>query len=211
MRTLVLVGLLVALGASAGCGSSGVAPDGGGADAASALRSPGCPATPSTAGGCQNGVVCDYPGSDPYNGCPTRLTCVGGGWQKQDPGPVCGTNPRPCPASYAAASGQACGLPDGGTLPSCDYPEGRCECQTCFVGTGGNTKQEWACRAWDSGGDQCPPLPVLAGTACTMAEQFCIYGGCGVQVGGSFKCDQGYWSPVQSVTGSCGAFMCASP
>jgi hypothetical protein len=69
----------------------------------------------------------------------------------------------------------------------------------------------WACRRWSDGGDGCPAVSPLAGTACSVADQFCYYGGfCGIGVGNNYKCTGGYWRVEPGPAGSCGLRVCGA-
>ena len=89
---------------------------------------------------------------------------------------------------------------------SCDYDEGRCSCLPCS-----STNGVWSCRAWDSGGQGCPSVSPLAGTACATPEQFCTYAGlCSISVGDDLECTGGFWHQMPSAAGSCIMRTCPS-
>jgi hypothetical protein len=209
-------------GAAAGTtGSAGSTQDGGAGAAGGSTnvdapveRAPGCPANPTApTGACTPSQVCEYRAPDARPTCVTRLECYASGagaqpsWHITPPDPTCGTRPASCPQTYATVAQGALCSAQGAT--SCDYDEGRCSCFPCSLPNGGNTQSSWACRAWDSGGQGCPAVSPLAGTACATANQFCTYGGlCSVSVGENFQCTGGFWQRMLSPTGSCALRMC---
>jgi hypothetical protein len=158
---------------------------------------------------CNVMVSCEYRGADTTHACTTIAECNGGHWYVTPPSASCGAHPPPCPAAYTTlAAGTAC---PPGLQGSCDYDQGRCTCTPCSMSPGGPVANGWTCRAWASGGDACPPLSPLAGTACAMQDQFCYYGGfCGVSVGSNYKCDGGYWRRQLGPVGSCALPMCSA-
>jgi len=167
-------------------------------------RNPDCPATVPAAGGACNPVLaCDY-ASDEHHVCVTHADCASIGmgatfkWIVTVPPDGCGANSASCPASFTA-------LPDGaacpGMNPSCTYPEGRCGCLPCSSEAGMSSM--WTCRKWGPDDQTCPSEPPLGGDACTMTNKQCSYGGfCGVSVGPSMMCEDGYWRRG-GPTGSC--------
>jgi hypothetical protein len=201
------------LGTSGGGGSGGgSAGTGGGAGSGgSPIREPGCPATPDSSGTCKPGLTCAYRAPDASPACVTELECnTDGHWVASLPAVGCGEHPAACPATYGALPmGAACPASTG--TGTCDYPEGRCGCEDCTTGEGVFTTT-WSCRAWSAGGDGCPSIQALAGTACGTPGQYCFYGGgCGgVGVGDNLWCKDGFWQPAPSQLGTC-ARLCTPP
>ena len=175
-----------------------------------------CPAAlPADGARCSTpNLICDYPGVDPAGACRPRATCElktpAINWSVTQPASTCGTHPPPCPSSFAS-------IPLGGACPSgaspfqttCDYAEGRCGCVSCF-GDGGASGTMWSCRAWDAGaGSSCPARAPLAGSACSVPDAFCFYGGCGqISVGSDLQCEAGYWQE-RGIAGTCALPSCA--
>jgi hypothetical protein len=203
---------------SAGSTQDGGAAGGGGGSTqidAPVEHAPGCPANPTApTGTCTPQQACEYRAPDARPTCVTRLDCYASGagaqpsWHITPPDPSCGTRPASCPATYTAlAEGAPCPVTAGGI--SCDYDQGRCSCLPCSPGAGTPTQSMWSCRAWDSGGQGCPAVSPLAGTACATANQFCTYGGlCSISVGENFQCVGGFWQRMISPVGSCALRMC---
>jgi hypothetical protein len=206
-----------AAGAAAGTNGGAGSVQDGGADAAGGStnvdaaveRAPGCPGSPvDPVGICTPSQVCEYSAPNARPTCVTRLDCYASGaggqpsWHITQPDPACGTRAASCPATYAAViQGTLCSVP--GT-PACDYDEGRCSCLPCSSTAGPSTQGVWSCRAWDSGGQGCPAVSPLAGTACTTQSQFCTYGGfCSISVGDDLECTGGFWQQMISGAGSC--------
>jgi hypothetical protein len=205
--------VLLALGAAgaASCDSAtALTPDGGtgtgGAGGAPpVVYAPGCPGDPGVPqdGACAPPQVCEYRASDAHPTCVTRLECyapsngVEPTWHLTTPDPTCAKRPASCPSSYALVmQGGLCALQD----VACDYDQGRCGCLPCGTGTLG----VWSCRAWNTGGQGCPAVSPLAGTACATEAQFCTYGGvCSISVGENLQCTHGFWQRFSSATGSC--------
>jgi hypothetical protein len=174
-------------------------------------RNPECPsAVPAAGGPCKPILACDY-GGDAHHLCTTRVDCVSSDgtnfkWVVSPPAKNCGTNEASCPASFTAL---AAGSPCPGVTSFCTYQEGRCGCLPC----GGDAGQSsmWACRKWGPSGDGCPPDSPLSGDACGMPNQMCSYGGfCGISVGPSVVCENGYWRQG-GITGSCLLPKCGAP
>jgi hypothetical protein len=187
------VALVVTL---ASCGST---PSGGGQ----------CPSTvPAQGAECHSSLSCEY-GSDTQHWCATLAACNGSQWNVATPGNTCGMHPDTCPATYASVvRGSTC--PTSGIM-ICDYDEGRCACAPCRTPTSGVISPvEWTCRAWASGGNGCPPVAPLAGTACATPNQLCSYDNlCGVRVGLNYKCDGGAWR-VPPDPAPCDMSMCGA-
>jgi hypothetical protein len=65
------------------------------------------------------------------------------------------------------------------------------------------------CRRWDTGGNGCPALAPVEGTACATNGQFCTYGGfCGTAVGDDLMCTGNEWQLLPSPPGLCGRPVC---
>ena len=208
-----------AAGAGAGTNGGAGSVQDGGADAAGGAtnvdaameHAPGCPANPAAPSGpCTPSQVCEYRASDARPTCVTQLNCYASGasaqpsWHITPPDATCGTRPTSCPSTYAAViQGTLCSVE--GTA-ACDYDQGRCSCLPCSSTTTGavGTQGVWSCRAWDSGGQGCPTVSPLAGTACATPNQFCTYGGlCSISVGDDLECTGGVWQRMISAAGSC--------
>ena len=114
-------------------------------------------------------------------------------------------NPPKCPTSFTAlAVGATCAL-DAGT---CNYPEGRCRCDSCF-NTDGGQGSRWNCRKWDTGGPGCPTKSPPIGSSCTTPGLFCTFGGfCSISVGDDVQCTGGVWQLFPSPVGSCAYPRC---
>ena len=198
--------------------NAGGSPDGAGADTGDdgaserPFRYRGCPDDPSHLPmDCEPNVECDYPGS----GLPGRCTTIElcdlnipiNDWVSIPPADTCGTHPAPCPGAFdALTEGAACPAPKG--VLQCDYDEARCKCLGCRADDG-TPGAVWSCRNWASGGDGCPDVPVLGGTLCDTPGLLCAYGTfCGVSVGGSFRCTDGYWQRVPYAPVTCAPRAC---
>src|SRR5262249_31590059 len=91
------------------------------------------------------------------------------------------------------------------------YELGRCGCMPCSSGSGGTVSQGWFCRAWDTGGQGCPPRSPPVGSTCTTPNLSCTYGGlCSISVGDHGQCTGGTWQRFASPVGSCALRMCAT-
>jgi hypothetical protein len=159
-------------------------------------------------------LICDYPGVDPAGICRPRATCelktpAPITWTVTQPASTCGTHPSPCPVSFASIPlGGACPMGASPFQTTCDYPEGRCGCVSCFDDAGANGTM-WSCRTWDAGaGSGCPARAPLAGSACGTPDAFCFYGGCGqISIGDDLQCEGGYWQE-RGIAGTCALPSC---
>ena len=124
-------------------------------------------------------------------------------------GGAAGTNAPSCPATFTSlGDGAPCPVASG---TSCDYAQGRCGCLPCSSGSGGSVSQGWFCRAWDTGGQGCPPRSPPVGSACSTPNLFCTYGGqCSISVGDNVECTGGTWQRFVSPVGSCALRMCTA-
>jgi hypothetical protein len=174
--------VVVALGAGCGAGSGE------------------CPATvPVALSKCAGQYLCEYAGPTGKPGCRVNASCQNGAWTVQYPATSCGMLSRECPATFGGpAEGAAC--PTGiKFLDACDYDEGRCQCVGCSAVVPTTARGIWACRTWDSGGAGCPAAPPLAGSACSMPAQMCLYDARGfeLRVGNDYECLAGRWQARQ--------------
>jgi hypothetical protein len=109
-----------------------------------------------------------------------------------------------CPDSF---TGRAEGAPCFTVLTACDYPEGRCGCLVCEMGTQ-SFGYAWSCRPWESGGAGCPARSPPLGSPCDAAGLQCRYGAyCSVSVGDDLVCLDGTWQPAPPLD-ACGYRSC---
>ena len=109
-----------------------------------------------------------------------------------------------CPDSF---TGRAEGAPCFTVLTACDYPEGRCGCLVCEMGTQ-TFGYAWSCRPWESGGAGCPARSPTLGSPCDGGGLQCRYAAyCGVSVGDDLECRDGTWQAAAPLA-ACGYRSC---
>ena len=198
---------------SSGSGSSGASSGASaGADASTVTeRNPQCPATAPTAGdACKPILECEY-GTDSHHVCTTTADCgssdsVHFEWSVSPPAAGCGSNAPSCPASFIVLAN---GSPCPGVNSFCEYPEGLCRCIPC--GEDAGISSMWGCGPWASTGMGCPAERPLSGDACSVPSEECSYGGyCGVEVGPTMLCQDGYWRQAGQI-GACIIPQCGVP
>ncbi|MFL5864003.1 MAG: hypothetical protein ACJ780_25070 [Solirubrobacteraceae bacterium] len=189
-------------------------PDGLPTDAADDGAVGACPAAvPGQGGACQELpdqpylLSCEY-GGDSRGLCTTTAECILGRWVVSPPAPGCGVNAASCPASYG----------DRATCPTqdtCDYEQGRCDCETCVDAQGPSRGPQalWHCRPWVGGGSAgCPDRRPLLGTPCVDEGKFCNWGRCcaGPALGPEMVCHAGAWRGYVDTGCACVMQSCAS-
>jgi hypothetical protein len=123
------------------------------------------------------------------------------------PDPSCSGNLPGCPTEFDSGAGGAC--PVQGT---CAYPEGRCTCGLCNIGSVCNdtcgptidagadaTPVDWQCEAWPAVTCGCPNPRPLLGTPCATEGQQCGPFPCfcdPVNVGPGMLCTGGFWGDI---------------
>ena len=200
-------------GATSGGGTSGTTTSGG-SDTLSAR----CPASaPPDGSACSSGagVTCEYGGQGPFLACATVARCgADAKWSTRIPDATCkgvqSANESACPSSYAAlGAGDACPASLQG---SCAFPEGVCECASCFspdAGAMGPTKA-WSCARWPEP-QGCPTPRPRAGSACAVEGQDCNYVNfcAAVSLGlPHVKCESGVWQEQEDPPPPCAFPQC---
>jgi hypothetical protein len=205
----LVLALVLAVGALAGCGGSSSHPAGGGDAAApadggddggaagddggDAAAMVGCRPLPASGSPCsQPNLVCEY-GSSPVTECNQVATCLGTQWSFRPPltgGDCPSSRPSGCPATLDAAA-QAGSCTTMGL--NCDYPEGRCSCNVPSGPVPADpTATTWNCQLPEP---SCPtPRPRL-GDPCKLDALVCDYGACSVLGGSAVICSGGRWQP----------------
>jgi hypothetical protein len=188
---------------AAGSGSDGAAGSTGGSTGTVAIvRDPRCPVgAPVEGAACEMGASCEYRDASAPRGCSTVAACPTGTWALTPPAATCGAKSAGgCPATFTSLADRSY-CPTGVT-GACDYPEGRCQCMPCqsHIGATPGYGTGWMCRMWNTGGEGCPVVPPLGGTACGLTELICSYSGSDTCIGigpEDYHCGaSGYWEVV---------------
>ena len=165
-------------------------------DGACSTTTTACPATFTqiSTWPCTEGLTCEY-GSDPRPLCRQSATCTNGSWVLASVAPCAALPPATCPATRAAAAGQACSASGA----YCTYADLTCQCTNCTTGPVDSCAGDptWHCAAPNPDA-ACPAGLPLLGSACTTANQSCTYS-CGS--GGARVCKGGAWYSADG--GSC--------
>lgn len=176
-----------------------------------------CPASPPQTGAACSpaGATCEYGGEGNLLSCSTLFTCgEAGQWLSNARGAECnGTqagNAPACPSSFGAlASGEAC---PGDLHGTCVYPEGACQCASCFAPDAGGAGRLWSCVPWPAP-EGCPTPRPRAGSACSSEGQECGYASVcsSVNLGlPDLRCVGGVWQSQEVLQPPCAFPSCGN-